>query len=317
MYYPYLRAKQFELKALREFAEENPAQKAIVPIIEPVKQQMNGLNLAIPCFIKFGMLFALILNPKDGDYKHKTVRFDALDTIPDLLENKDKWIPAFVYNRSNTDEIRKIISQYKFTDVMIIFHTCIDAEDENAIYLIKDESVSYVVNSFGTTVSRRIKRSLEETNKKIIRIDDCFNTQKTNSDYATVTDELFSEEVFYYHTDEHFNGFSDYTALPKEYIEGGMLPKALVIHLTYRKNDDQIYVHHFVSDSNDTNANIRGKFREAAKKIEPFFQDKNKTKTIIDTINLANKDDGYPGLGYLKKLSVKNHLELISDILSH
>lgn len=317
MYYPYLRAKQFELKALREFAEENPGQEAIVPIIEPVKQQTNGLNLAIPCFIKFGMRFALILNPKEGDYKHKTVHFDAFDTIPDLLDNKDKWIPAFVYNRSNTDEIRKIISHYEFTDVMIIFHTCIDAEDAKAISLISESTVSYVANSFGITASRRIKILLDDTKKKIIRIDDCFNTQRTNADYATITDELFSEEVFYYHTDEHFHGFSDYTALPKEYIEGGMLPKALVIHLTYRKNDNQIYVHHFVSDNNETNTNIRGKFREAAAKIEPFFHDKKKTKTIIETINLAKKDDGYPGLGYLKKLSVKNHLELILDMLSH
>lgn len=47
MYYPYLRAKQYELKALREFSVEHKEQNSIVPILEPVKQQPNALNLAI------------------------------------------------------------------------------------------------------------------------------------------------------------------------------------------------------------------------------------------------------------------------------
>ena len=42
MYYPYLRAKQYELKALREFSIEHKGQNSIVPILEPVKQQPKG-----------------------------------------------------------------------------------------------------------------------------------------------------------------------------------------------------------------------------------------------------------------------------------
>ena len=44
MYYPYLRAKQYELKALREFSVEHKEQNSIVPILEPVKQQPNILH---------------------------------------------------------------------------------------------------------------------------------------------------------------------------------------------------------------------------------------------------------------------------------
>ena len=58
MYYPYLRAKQFELKALREFSEEHPKDTKIVPILEPVKKQPNALKLAISDMRKNGMLFA-------------------------------------------------------------------------------------------------------------------------------------------------------------------------------------------------------------------------------------------------------------------
>ena len=93
-----------------------------------------------------------------------------------------------------------------------------------------------------------------------------------------------------------------------------MLPYALVIHLSYRKNEEQLYVHHFVSDSNETNSDIRGKFREAAKKVAPFYEDKNQTEAVKEIIQKADASDVYPGLGYLKKLSVKNHLELILSL---
>lgn len=93
-----------------------------------------------------------------------------------------------------------------------------------------------------------------------------------------------------------------------------MLPYALAIHLSYKKNEEQLYVHHFVSDSNETNSDIRGKFREAARKVAPFYVDKVQTEAVKEIIAKANDSEGYPGLGYLKKLSVKNHLELILSL---
>ena len=176
------------------------------------------------------------------------------------------------------------------------------------------ESIAYVVNSFGSTISRRLRSRLKETGKQIIRLDDCFKSRVRNADYALEVDELFSEEPFFYAEEGNLDGYSDYTTLPSEYIEGGMLPYALAIHLSYRKNEEQLYVHHFVSDSNETNNDIRGKFREAARKVAPFYEDKNKTGAVKEIIEKANASDGYPGLGYLKKLSIKNHLELILSL---
>ena len=145
-------------------------------------------------------------------------------------------------------------------------------------------------------------------------MDDCFKSRARNADYALEVDELFSEEPFFYAEEGHLDGYSDYTTLPSEYIEGGMLPYALAIHLSYKKNEEQLYVHHFVSDSNETNSDIRRKFREAARKIAPFYEDKNQTEAVKEIIEKANASEVYPGLGYLKKLSVKNHLELILSL---
>ena len=271
MYYPYLRAKQYELKSLREFAVEHKGQNKIIPIFEPVKQQTNALVLAINDFIQEGLRFALILNPKEGDYKHTNVKFDL-------------WL-----NNENID-------------------------DTIAWDLIKDSSVDYVVNAFGTSVSRRLKSQLKAVVQNVIRLDDCFKSKVRNADYANETDELFSEEPFFYELEGQFNGYSDFTTLPSEYVEGGMLPYALAIHLSYKRNEEQIYVHHFVSDSNETNNDVKNKFREAAQKVEPFYINRPKTSAVEELILKANDSNGYPGLGYLKKLSIKNHLELILSL---
>ena len=314
MYYPYLRAKQYELKALREFSAENKGQNSITPILEPVKQLPNALNIAIDEMQINGLKFALILNPTDGDFKHQTVHFDAWHKNDKLMDNRNNWIPAFLYSKRNSHDILSSINDFDLENAMIIFRTCMDIDDESAWEIINNQSISYVVNSFGSTMSRRLKRRLKETGKQIIRLDDCFKSRVRNADYALEVDELFSEEPFFYSEESDLDGYSDYTTLPSEYIEGGMLPYALVIHLSYRKNKEQLYVHHFVSDSNETNSDIRGKFREAARKVAPFYEDKDKTEAVKEIIEKANDPNGYPGLGYLKKLSVKNHLELILSL---
>ena len=63
MYYPYLRGKQFELLALREFAQNFPRAQKIVPIIEPVKISFNSIKLAVETMFRHELRFALVLNP--------------------------------------------------------------------------------------------------------------------------------------------------------------------------------------------------------------------------------------------------------------
>ena len=197
---------------------------------------------------------------------------------------------------------------------MLVFKSCMDMEDPKVSNLVNDARVEFVVNAFGAVGSRRLNTILKRTGKKIIRLDDCFKTRTRNADYALEDDELFSEEPFYYMNDG-YDGFSDYTTLPSDYVEGGMMPYAVAIHLSYKKDEDRLNVHHFVSDSNESNTNVRGKFQEAACKIGPFFDGKEQTSSVKELIAKAEDPDGYPGVGYLKKLSVKNHLELIASII--
>lgn len=313
MYFPYLRGKQFELKALRDYSAENRNEQQIHPIIEPVNQSINALSLAIDQLKANGMKFSIIMNPNDGDFKHKTVSFDILLSKPELAVTDDVWIPAYLY-QGHALELDKEITESVWNRVILVFKTCADVDNPDVATLISNAKVTTVINNFGKTVSRRVKKAIKDAGKSLVCFEDCFVNRKRNADYLSAEDEPFSE-MFCYWQEEGFDGFGDYTSLPSEYAEGGMLPYALAIHLTYLKSEDQIYVHHFVSDSNYDQSNIKGKFYEAASKIEPFFENRIHTASIDELILRANNSDGYPGLGYLKKISVKNHLELIKQVV--
>ena len=315
MYYPYLRGKQFELLALREFSSEFKNNHTIVPIIEPVKKQVNGLNAAALSMIENGMKFAVILNPSDGDYKHTGVDNDILMSLTALTDDRDNWIPAYIY-KHNGKTLLDHAKQNNLSNLMIIFPSGADVNDEVLMEFLSKDEVAFVVSG-NLSNNRSARGRLLRLGKALISLEDRFNERPRNADYANEVDEIFSEDFAYYQ-DDRLAGFADFTPMAKDFIEGGMLPYAIAIHLTYQKSDDQIFVHHFVSDNNFDQSNIRGKFHEAAVKIAPFFNNNGlyHTSAVDELIRRAESDDGYPGLGYIKKLSVKNHLELITHILS-
>ena len=314
MYYPYLRGKQFELLALREFSREFENNHTIVPIIEPVKKQVNGLNAAALSMIENGMKFAVILNPSDGDYRHTGIDNDILMSLTALTDDRDNWIPAYIY-KHNGKTLLDHAKQNNLLNLMIIFPSGADVNDEELMEFLSKDEVAFVVSG-NLSNNRSARGRLLRLGKALISLEDRFNERPRNADYANEVDEIFSEDFAYYKNDG-LAGFADYTPMAKDFIEGGMLPYAIAIHLTYQKSDDQIFVHHFVSDNNFDQSNIRGKFHEAAVKIAPFFNNNGlyHTSAVDELIRRADSDDGYPGLGYIKKLSVKNHLELITHIL--
>jgi len=65
VYIPYLRARQFELIALRELLEQHKLGKMILPLVEPIKLTPT-LVLTIEAFIEAKHPIAVILNPTVG-----------------------------------------------------------------------------------------------------------------------------------------------------------------------------------------------------------------------------------------------------------
>jgi hypothetical protein len=308
MYYPYLRGKQFELLALREFADIVSNNFHVFPIIESVKDSFNSMKIALNKLTGKEIPFALILNPQCGDVINKTSLI--LAELRKELSVNENWIPAYIIT-NNSKIVKRHIEESEFTDVMLICSERVDSADDDLVELINLSSVSKILISGD---NRSLKRKLEKLKKDIIRLDDQFKPQKKNVDYIGISEEKFTEEYLYYKKDG-YAGFSDYTVLPKDFSEGGRLPYAVAIHLTYEKNEEEIWVRHFVSDTNDDNTNIQGKFGEAAEKAVAFFKKINYSNSAIEELERYYRDEQYPGLGVLKKISIKNHLELINSIL--
>jgi hypothetical protein len=309
MYYPYLRGKQFELLALREFAENYSDNCRILPIIEPVKSSFNSMKIAIKKLQEKNLKFALIINPKNGDLigKYDTI----LTELASLLSNTETWIPAYIVN-TNADGIKKHIQEQNYQNVLLICEDSVDTNDLNFNDLINLAEVKTILMSQD---NRSLKRKLDRLGKASVRFDDKFKPQKRNADYVGIPEERFTEEHNYYLSDGYC-GFGDYTVLQSDFSEGGRLPYAVAIHLTYEKDEEEIWIRHFVSDTNDDSTNIQGKFGEAAEKAVNFFERLPYSNNSIDELSTYLRNGQYPGLGMLKKISIKSHLELINNTLN-
>lgn len=315
MYLPFLRGKIFELKAIKEFITDcystDGVGRHIMPIIEPVKSDLSPIYSCMCAMNVVGMPYAIVLNSRLDYYKKE--KFAIEEFLKDkAVQEAANWSPAFDVCGNNAEEILALISDYHLTSVMLLFQSGMDYENVHIQRLLNIREVQYIVVS-NLTASRTMSRRLRDTQKRVITIDDCFRAQQANRDYADQQDELFSDVFSYYGADGLW-GFSDYTTLAKDYKPGGVLPEVVAIHLTYQKNAEEIYVHHFITPKGiDGRKDIRLAYHEAAKQVRPYFDENQISKTLaIDELG----DLEYHGLGAIKKQSIKNHLEMISRILN-
>ena len=309
MYYPYLRGRQFELLALRNFTETLTGHSKIFPIIEPVRENKNSLKKAICTMTEKGMKYGIILNPEYGDCAGEFLDFSNETDFPEA----SKWSPSFILNKNNISLIEESINKNEYKDVILILPKGSSIDEDHLINLISNKAISKVLTDKDR---RRITRATRKYNKELIELDDKFIAQPTNQSYINIDEDLFSEE-FAYFKDEGYAGFADYTILPNEFREGGTLPKVVVIHLSYKKTDDQIFVKHFCSNSNqEDRSNIQGKFAEAAHKAILFFSQINYNSPAIDYLKGNIVSGTFQGLGVLKKISILHHLDLLQRILN-
>lgn len=307
MYYPYLRARQFELISLRELASENVIQNYITPILEPVKETFNNMNLAAKIFKDKKLTAYLILNPTVGERSG-----DVDNYLEYLLTDEGKiFKPAFHYS-GNSEYIRESVTRYDLKDCMLICYSNF-SEDAHLRALCEEGFISHVV-LFEPHKYRSLDRYLKALGKNYITMNDSFERQLKNADFLDIPAHKFTEEHLFYDK-EGYQGFCDFTVLPSEYIDGGSTPRAVAIHLSYLNDqeENQIWIRHFTSITNDSIANVQGKFAEAAQKAINFCDDKGLENSAIAELRAYFTNEKYPGLGTVKKISIKNHLNIVSD----
>lgn len=312
MYYPYLRARQFELISLRELALEEATNK-IVPVLEPLSNRFNNLKLANTVFCEQGFKPYLLVNPLEGD---DDSRGDTKIFLEFLAELEDSCFQVAFHFNDNKGYIESSIEEYNLSNCMIVG---LDnySDEESLKELCNNSSVTHIM-LLDPTRNRGLHSFMKTlSGKTYIRLDDSFEKEPRNAEYLERPARKFSEEHRYF-SSEGFNGFGDFTVLPREFVSGGSAPMAVVIHFTYLNDgDDQnIWIRHFTSTSNDSRANVQGKFAEAAEKAIEFIEREEITNSAASELKDYFDRHHYPGLGVVKKISIKNHLLIIEAFLN-
>jgi hypothetical protein len=311
-YYPYFRGKQNELIVLRENAEFLKNAK-FTPIIEPVKEAVGGLKKTLDALSDKEVEVVVIVNPYHGDHSSKTDGIDAFFQN-DLKDKTNISVGILLSEDVATDDVVGILAMHNKRHITLIHNGFTDAKA--LVEKLGEQAINQMRHVFSEKVCGKLYRR-HFTNKQRVLSRDGFRKQ-ANRSYPFV--EHFSDLHVTY-KDEAMDGFSDFLIVGNEYSENGGPAYAVAIHLTFidRDKEEQMYVYHFVSDKKDTPTDPAGKFAEALRKL---INEANKADTkILATEALKEFRDlhtrgHFPGLGYVKKLSMKHHMETMANFLN-
>lgn len=308
MYHPYFRGKQYELITIRETAPLLAAAK-FTPIIEPVKESLSGLKRALDAVVESKGNAVVIVNPFHGDFSEDGENLSAL-----LAEHfaKADGISAGILLKGpmSVQSVSELCSLHKNHPLTLIHAGFSDAKGLTETLGNQTQEMTHVF--FEADCGKLYQKHFKGASRVLIR--DGFQRRK-NREHPEV--ELFSD-LHATFKDEGMGGFGDFLIVGDDYAETGGPAYAVAIHLTFIDNekDDAMYVYHFVSDRQDTPKDPAGKFAEALAKLIKKLNEKDSkilATNAIDEFRELYARKHFPGLGYLKKLSMQHHIETLAN----
>lgn len=319
MYFPYLRGRQNELLCLRELLDAGKLSSKVIPIIEPVKFS-STLFSTLTKFIEMGHQVIVIRNPEVGSF-----RKESGDMIKNIEKESDE---------KKKEKIRKTLEGYKEVwnnpqiqtaylvddDVIsMVREKKLDAKDVVMINIKKgnyryyEEYGEEIVGKYTVVPKGGDFEDIIEDD--IIILEDSYRKAKRNIDYIENPDELFSRNHIVYKK-RGFVGFSDFSMVGNDFDESGFAPLAIAIHIMYFGNRDELKIHHFVSESNESISDPARKFEEAMNKLVSWENFDIIPKTIgLDNLIECYNIGKFPGLGVIKKYSLMHHIQMMGEYL--
>lgn len=297
MYYPILRGKLNELLALRELSELSL--KNFSPVIEPVRNNLTALIKTIQVLNDNGLIPNIVLNPNVGDFSNsKTNLFESLNKVENIEFNKLYSI------NENTQKYENFLD----LDTFGLFIQ--KGIDQNLIDFSKQSKLNFLPYDTSPIVKKFVQNK--------VLYEDSFKKQIRNADYPI--ESQFSALHSFYKDDFKSVGFGDYTITGDDYTESGGPAYVVSIHASYidLSRFDELFIRHYSSKNDGTPTNPGAKFKEALVKLISDYQSSivkfTKTNALNEFIEL-HKIDHFPGLGQVKKISIKHHIETIDTYL--
>lgn len=283
------------------------ANAGFIPIIEPVKENFNGLERTLAEISKNGGKAIVIVNPIYGDHAENQAYISQLMT-ENLYEFDN--ISAGIIASANTspNTISDLLQVYEQHNPVLIHYGFTDPK-----FLVSSSDKKVKHNIFIDQYCTRLYRKhFNQTERTLVR--DGFKKRK-NSEYPAV--ENFSELHVTYQ-DEGMDSFGDFLIVGDEYSEGGGPAYAVAIHLTMidSNKDDEMLVYHFVSTTNDTPTDPAGKFGQALDKLIAEINSQHSQfyeSSAIQIFRHLHSVGHFPGLAMVKKLSMQHHIETLAN----
>lgn len=302
MYIPYLRGRRFELTAVRATAKHTSDGK-ILPLIEPVAADASSLERTVESVASAGGRVCIITNPQVGELAGIN-SIQKYEGMKEIVANPHV-IPALIIHTTTTPrDVIEFSGAYSNRRVALV-HAETPAENLPLAEAGKD-----VLHICDSTLSSSYLQSLPGSRASLR---DNFGKVDRNADYP--------QEQFY--SDDHLTfkskglvGFADYSIVGDHFSVTGGPAHAVAIHLHYEKRDG-LWVRHFVSDRVDGTSDTAGKFAEAIAKLESFVSTRPRVAATEACSELReyHRSGHFPGLGKLKELSIRHHIETIAEIL--
>lgn len=289
--------------ALQELCRVSEFCPLISPILVPVNSTKR-LATAIYEMSSAGMQSTLVINSSKGA---PTDKYELIAQFKNNFELKTVRVGYVVRSSTVVQNIENLMAEFDNACYTFIFDY---PNSEVAKYVNELEIDCVIVIDYGSTKSNRnFKRSFGKS--QVVILDDYFQARERNSDYLDIVESQYSSDCYFY-KDEDFIGFSDYTITGSAYSEGGFAPYAVAVHLTCPKPSEPcLYVRHYVSDTNDSIDDVNNKFQEAVDKVAADSTILEFSTSGLKEILELQEEGRYRGLGYLKKLTIKHHIEVV------
>ena len=319
MYFPYLRGRQNELLCLRELLNAGKLSSKVIPIIEPVRFSSTFFS-TLTKFIEMDHKVIVIRNPKVGSFGKE---------FNDMQKNIEKES-----DENKKQKLQKTLDGYKklwddpgiqkayLVDDNIVSEITEGKFDAKDVVMINIEKGNYhYYEEYGEKITGKYTvvpkgGDFEDIiDDDIIILEDGYRKAKRNIDYIENPDELFSRNHIVYKK-RGFAGFSDFSMVGNEFEESGFAPLAIAIHVMYFGTREELRVHHFVSESNESISDPARKFEEAMKNLMGWENFNVIPRTIglnslIECYNVGK----FPVLGVIKKYSLMHHIEMMGEYL--
>lgn len=308
MYCPYFRGKQYELITVRECAGLFK-ESGFVPIIEPVQEPLGGLKRSLASVGDAGGSVVLVVNPFHGNHKEDSGAIESL-LANDLKGATYLSVGIALREETTVASAKKMFERHRGRHHTFIHDGFTDAGA--LVQILGKDALSARHVFFEESCGKLYQKHFKGAQRILLR--DGFQKRNANRHHPDL--ESFSD-LHVTFRDEGMEGFGDFLVVGDDYTESGGPAYTVAIHLTFidPRKDDQMFIHHFKSDRHDTPTDHAGKFREALSKLVAEVSRGNsciaRTSAVEEFLQLDARKH-FPGLGYIKKLSMIHHIETLA-----